>query len=90
MRPSHTFTVSLPPELAEQVDRLAAAEHRTRSELFREAFRRYLATQDRWDRIFAYGEQAAKKSGLRNAAAADDAVDLAVREVRRRRTERRS
>ena len=88
MRPSQTFTVSLPPELAEQVDRLAAAEHRTRSELFREAFRRYLASQDRWDRIFEFGEQAAKRSGLRSDATVEKAVDEVVREVRRRRTKR--
>ena len=62
MRPSQTFTVSLPPELAEQVDRLAVAGT-DRSELFREAFKRYLASQDRWDRIFAYGAQAAKSPG---------------------------
>jgi hypothetical protein len=44
--PSHTFSV--PPELAEQVDRLAASEHRTRNELFHEAFRRYLASKGRY------------------------------------------
>ena len=40
-RTSRTFTVSFPPELAEQVERIAAAESRTTSELFREAFRAY-------------------------------------------------
>jgi CopG family transcriptional regulator/antitoxin EndoAI len=89
MRPSQTFTVSLPPDLAEQVDQLAAAEHRTRSELFREAFRRYLASQQRWDRIFDYGERAARRSGLRSNATVDKAVDEAVREVRRQRSKRR-
>ena len=85
MRPSQTFTVSLPPELAEEVDRLAAAEHRTRSELFREAFRRYLASQERWDRIFRLGEASARQAGLQTSAQVDRAVDEAVREVRRQR-----
>ena len=40
-RTSRTFTVSFPPDLAEQVERLAAKESRTTSELFREAFRAY-------------------------------------------------
>ena len=40
---SRTFTVSFPPDLAEQVERLAAEESRTTSELFREAFRAYRA-----------------------------------------------
>jgi predicted transcriptional regulator len=40
-----TFTVSFPPELAAQVEQLAAQESRTTSELFREAFRTYRAQQ---------------------------------------------
>ena len=46
-RTSRTFTVSFPPDLAEQVERLAAKESRTTSELFREAFRAYRAEQIR-------------------------------------------
>ncbi len=42
---TRTFTVSFPPELAEQVERLAKKESRTTSELFREAFRAYRAEQ---------------------------------------------
>src|SRR5487761_1388825 len=41
MRTTDTLTISLPPELAGEVDRLARQEGRTRSELFREAFRQY-------------------------------------------------
>jgi len=40
---TRTFTVSFPAELADQVERLAARESRTTSELFREAFRCYRA-----------------------------------------------
>jgi predicted transcriptional regulator len=46
-RTSRTFTVSFPPELAEQVERLAKKESRTTSELFREAFRAYRAERVR-------------------------------------------
>ncbi len=42
-----TFTISFPPELAAQVEQLAAQESRTTSELFREAFRAYRAQQMR-------------------------------------------
>ena len=44
---TRTFTVSFPPDLAEQVERLAARESRTTSELFREAFRAYRAERIR-------------------------------------------
>ncbi len=36
------FSVSLPEDMARMVDRAAAMEHRTRSELVREALRRYI------------------------------------------------
>jgi len=61
MRPSQTVTVSLPPDLAREVDRVARKEGRSRSEMFREALRQYLARRDRWDRIFTAGEQAARR-----------------------------
>ncbi len=43
MRESTTFTISLPPAMAKQVEQVRRAEHRTRSELVREALRVYLA-----------------------------------------------
>lgn len=42
MRTRHTITISLPPKMAEQVEQTMKAEHRTRSELVREALRTYL------------------------------------------------
>jgi len=42
-RTTETMTVSLPPAMMEQVDRTCEAEHRTRSELVREALRLYFA-----------------------------------------------
>ena len=42
-RTTRTFNVSFPPDLATQVDKLAKAENRTISELFREAFHSYKA-----------------------------------------------
>jgi Arc/MetJ-type ribon-helix-helix transcriptional regulator len=45
MRETTTFTVSLPPAMAKQVERAMKAEHRTRSELVREALRVYLSAR---------------------------------------------
>src|SRR5580692_10796498 len=42
-RTTKQFTISLPPDMAEQVVAAAKAESRTISELFREAFRTYRA-----------------------------------------------
>lgn len=38
-----TFTISLPPVMAEEIEVLQKKEHRTRSELIREALRQYIA-----------------------------------------------
>ena len=81
MRPSQTVTVSLPPDLAREVDRAARKEGRSRSEMFREALRQYLARGDRWDRIFSLGEQQAISLNL-----TEQDVAAAVKARRKART----
>jgi CopG family transcriptional regulator/antitoxin EndoAI len=80
MKPARTVTISLPPELARRAERAARTEGRSRSELFREALRQYLDRRDRWDRIFAAGEQAAARLGVR-----EEDVTAAIQERRRSR-----
>lgn len=75
------MTISLPPEFAAEIDAAAAAEGRTRSELLREAARQYLRRRNQWERIFAYGEQAA----VRAAVPDEDAVAAIVTAGRRMR-----
>ena len=41
MRNTKVYSITMPPELAKQAERLAKKESRTMSELMREAFRRY-------------------------------------------------
>lgn len=62
-----TVTISIPPALAREVDRLARKEGRTRSELLREAFRQYATRMERWDRVFELGEAQARRDGLSEA-----------------------
>lgn len=81
MRATQTITISLPPDLAAEVDRLASAEHRTRSELLREAFRQYVERRRRWEEIFAYGEHKAAELGL-----TEEGIDAAVKARRRARS----
>jgi CopG family transcriptional regulator/antitoxin EndoAI len=80
MRTSETITISLPPELMEEVDRLAASEHRTRSELLREAFRQYMERQRRWDQVFALGRRSAARGKL-----TEETITEAVKRRRRAR-----
>jgi len=41
MRSTSTLTISLPPEMVKELEKVRKAEHRTRSELVREALRQY-------------------------------------------------
>ena len=45
MRRTRTWTISLPPEMSQLALVIAKQEQRTKSELIREALRRYLAQQ---------------------------------------------
>jgi CopG family transcriptional regulator/antitoxin EndoAI len=69
-RESKIITISLPPELAEEIDRMAAAENRSRSEMVREAFRDYV-TYGRWRRIRRWGDETAREFGIRTEADVD-------------------
>lgn len=64
MRTSKILSLSLPPTLLREAERLAKKEGRTRSELFREALRRYLQEQ-RWAALRGYGAQQARKLGAK-------------------------
>ena len=41
-RTTKTITISLPPQMADQVEQVMQEEGRTKSELLREALRRYM------------------------------------------------
>lgn len=45
MRTRETMTISLPPKMIKHVELVRRAEHRTRSELVREALRTYFASR---------------------------------------------
>ena len=45
MRTTHTMTISLPPAMLRQFERVRRAENRTRSELVREALRAYFSSR---------------------------------------------
>jgi len=78
---ARTVTISVPPELAREIDRAAEAEGRSRSELYREAARQYLRRRQRWDRLFAYGKQVAERTGVTE----DEVLEAVVEDRRARR-----
>ena len=62
-RPKKTTPTSLPSDLIREADRVARQEGRTKTEILREALRRYVAER-RWRGLQSYGAGRARKVGL--------------------------
>ena len=62
-RITKTITISLPPEMAAQVEEIMREEGRTKSELLREALRRYMLARE-WRSLARYGQQRAEELGI--------------------------
>ena len=79
MRTTRVLSLSLPPDLVREAERIAKQEGRTRSELFREALRRYVEER-RWRGLQRYGAGRARSAGM-----SEGDVERAVQEFRRGR-----
>ena len=66
MRTTKLISISILPQLLEEAEKLAKEENRTRSELFREAIRRYIEDK-KWQKIYRYGALKAGEQGLTEA-----------------------
>jgi metal-responsive CopG/Arc/MetJ family transcriptional regulator len=65
MRTTNTMTISMPPAMAKQMEQVQKQEHRTRSELLREAWRHYFES-----RYPAYKPTRAEAAAIRKGRAA--------------------
>ncbi len=77
MRVTKPITISIMPEMLKQVNRIAKEESRSRSELLREAVRRYIAEKE-LTRLNRYGQTKVREEGIE----AED-VDRLIREYRK-------
>ena len=73
-----TISLSFPPDLLKQIEKLARKENRTKSELFREAVRRYMAER-KWESLQREMSAKAKSLGIKTEADVEKMVD----EIRR-------
>jgi predicted transcriptional regulator len=64
MRTAKTISITLPPELFGRAQEVAAREHRTISELFREALRRHMAADPEWEALMSWGRAHGKALGI--------------------------
>ena len=84
MRTTKTLSITLPPEMLSRAERIARKEHRTMSELIREALRHY-ERRSWWDEMNAHGRKSAEAAGI----ATENDVMKAVHEVRKTKRVRR-
>lgn len=84
MRTAKTLSITLPPEMLTRAERIARKEHRTMSELVREALRQYERNRW-WEEVNAYGRRSAEKAGVQTE---EDIVE-AIRELRRNKKSRK-
>ncbi len=78
MRTTQTWTVSLPPRLIKEAERVAKEEDRTKSELVREALRMYIEER-RWRKLQRETANKAQALGIKT----EKDVDRLVHSVRR-------
>ena len=74
-RTSKTTTISLPPKVYSEMDRLARVKGMTRSELLRDALRRYQKEEEDWRELVSYGRGKAAQMGIRTAEDVERLID---------------
>ena len=75
MRTAKTVSITLPPDLLVKAQELAEREHRTMSELFREALRRYMARDAQWNGLLTRTRAKGKALGITSDAAVERLSD---------------
>jgi CopG family transcriptional regulator/antitoxin EndoAI len=65
LRNTKLISISIMPELLEKLNKIAKEESRTRSELLREAVRRYIEERD-WQEITRYAKKMGEETGVRS------------------------
>jgi CopG family transcriptional regulator/antitoxin EndoAI len=85
-RTTKIVNFSLPPEIYKQVEELAKQKETSRSQILREALKRYVASERRWQQIRKWGEESAKRLGIKN----EDDVDRIIHEFREEKSRSKS
>ena len=74
-RISRTTTISLPPRIYKIFMRLAQQKGMTKSELIRDALRRYQKEEDTWQQILVYGRLKASETGIKTQKDVERLID---------------
>jgi len=83
MRTAKTVSITLPPDLLIKAQELATREHRTMSELFREALRRYMSADTQWERLLTGTRANGRSLGIKDEDDVERLSDKYRRDKRR-------
>lgn len=83
MRVARTISITLPPDLLDKAQEVARREHRTMSELFREALRRYMMQEPQWDALLLRTRAAGEALGVKSESDVERLTDEYRRDKRR-------
>ena len=83
MRTAKTVSITLPPDLLVKAQEVATREHRTMSELFREALRRYMAPDTQWESFLTRTRAKGRSLGITSEADVERLSDEHRRKKRR-------
>ena len=74
-RISRTTTISFPPRLYKVILQLVRQKGMTKSELVRDALRRYQREEESWQEILVYGRRRAAAAGIKNEEDVERLID---------------
>lgn len=83
MRSTRSLSITLPPRMLREAERAAREEKRSKSELVRQALRRYLDDRE-WHALRAYGSARVLELGLKETD-----VERLIHEYRREQRQKR-
>ncbi|EIE01091.1 MULTISPECIES: CopG family ribbon-helix-helix protein [Leptospira] len=69
---NQTVNISFEKGLLKEIDKIAKREHRSRSELIREAARAYIEKKFKWEKIFEIGSAISKTANITEESIIDE------------------
>ena len=75
------LNISMSSELFNEVEKLAKEQAKAKGEFVREVIRQYIESDRRWKQIREWGEETAKKLGIKNEMAIEDIVEEYRKEI---------
>ena len=75
------LNISMSSELFEEVEKLAKEQAKAKGEFVREVIRQYIESDRRWKQIRTWGEETARKLGIKNETAIENIVEEYRKEI---------